>query len=258
MSNSNNRDYNDRNNVTKNNEQQNEEARVPYSIEIVPSNFEDRATGLCDQMTSYELLSIANSIFSAGFEDFEGTKMVVDNYGNPVIEAWFNHRITETEDSVVGFSQNIDGNKYKNKTTARVMRQNNLYRNGNTYHITQDAKDVFAQYIMPSFKGKNGKVNWDAICGDFVNPSTNGFGYGNREVLSKIFAISPVEILKAKYGTKNEKGENVQYSVTVLSSLPSGQAGFLLSVNQINEVQFDRALRNAGVVNSNGLGIYKN
>ena len=255
----NNRDYNN-NRQTTNETQENATERVPYTLDVTPSNFEDRATGLSDQMTSYELLSIVNNIFKVGFEDYEGSKFILDSHGIPVIELWFNHRVPQGADVIVGFSQNIEGEKYKNKTTARVMRQNRAYREGYTYNITQDAKDVIGKYIMPQYKSKNGKINWDQITGDIANQSSNGFVYGAKEVMSRVYGIAPEEILRAKFGSKNAKGENVQYGVAILNSLPSssGTPGFLLSVTQVNEVQFDRALRNAGIVNPNGLGIYKN
>lgn len=232
--------------------------RVPYVIDVEPQNFEDRAMGFVDNMTSSELCNIANAIFRPAFDDYEGSKLIVDQFGNCYLELWFNHRVPESDDTVVGFSQNVDVAKYKNKTVQRVMNQDKFYREGNSYHPTADAKDAIARYVMSSYKNKKGNVNWEMICGDFAQP-TNNMATNYREVLSRITGISPIEILKAQFGSQNKKGANVQYQVKVLNSLPSGMgsAEYLLQIQQIDETQLDRALRNAGFSNPNGLGIIK-
>lgn len=253
----NNRDYNrndNRNNETAENNQQ----REPYEIVVQPKNFEDRAIGLTDNMKSSELLEIVNGIFRPAFEDYEGSKFIVDNFGDCYIELWFHHRLPEDENTITAFSQNVDAGKYRNKTVQRVMTQDRLYREGNSYHPTMDAKDAIAKYVLPKFKNRKGQVNWDAICSDGAQPSNN-FGTNYREVLSRIVGISPNEILKAQYGVQNSKGSNVQYQIRVLNSIPSviGVTEYLLSVTQVDETQLDRALRNAGITNPNGLGIVK-
>lgn len=256
MSKNNNRDYNDRNQTA----QTAEENREPYTIEVEPQNFELRALGLTDNMKASELCDIVNGIFRPAFEDYEGSKFIVDpQYGNCYIELWFNHRIQEDENTITGFSQNADSGKFKNRTLQRVMTQDRLYREGNSFHITQEGKDAISKFILPRFKNKNGKVNWEVLCRDSAQP-TNNFGTNYREVLSCISGISPVEILKAQYGVQNSKGSNVQYEVRVLNSIPTvigATPDFLLSIIQVDETQLDRALRNAGMTNPNGLGIVK-
>ena len=252
MSKNNNRDYNRNENETNNAPE-----REPYTIEVTPQNFEDRAVGFVNFITSTELCSIIKGIFKPAFDDYEGSKLIVDNYGNGHIELWFNHRIQETDDTVVAFSQNADVAKYKNKTIQRVMTQDKYYREGNTYHPTQDAKDAISKYVLPQYKNKKGAVHWENICCDMAQPSNN-IASNYKEVLSRITGISIIEILTAQYGTKNHKGANVQYSYKVISSLPStGYPEYLIQIQQVDETELDRTLRNAGFANPNGLGIIK-
>ena len=231
-----------------------EAKREPFSIEIEPADFSARATGANDFITSFELCNMINTIMKQIFDDYEGSIFEVAQNGAPIVSLFFHHRLPDDQDACKAFLQKSEETQYKNKLVGRVVYQNRLAREGNSYKISQDAMEGLDKFIYDSFRDRKGKVRWNEITMDVAQPNS-------REVLSKVYGIDPVSILKLVYGTKVDDKE-YDYEVQIKNSLAANAftgagAGFLLGVTQIDKIQLDRALRNAGIVNPNGLGIIK-
>lgn len=230
------------------------EKREPFSINIEPVDFSARATGVNDFITSFEMCNMINTIMKQTFDDYEGSIFEVAQNGAPIISLFFHHRLPDDQNVCKAFLQKSEESQYKNKLVGRVVYQNRLAREGNSYKISQDAMEGLDKFIYDSFRDRKGKVRWNEITMDVAQPNS-------REVLSKIYGVDPVAILKLVYGTKMDDKE-YDYEVQIKNSLASNAftgtgAGYLLGVTQIDKIQLDRALRNAGIVNPNGLGIIK-
>lgn len=224
-----------------------EEKKDPLSIELEEHlNFSDVAVGMTNFTTSEKICELVNQIFRSVFADYEGSTYERDQNCNPYINIFFNHR--NIDNSAVprrAFTPDIEEEEIENELVRKVKRNSRIMKYGNRYNITQDAKDAVPKFILNSVKNNKGKVNWNNVSMDVAQP-------GSREVLSKISYIDPVAIIAEIFG-RNDGDIQYTYELRELNSLPNGST--LIEIKQINSVQLDRACREIGIVNPNGLGI---
>lgn len=261
MSNNSNRDYNNngRRNSNNNQNQEQQEERIPYGIEIEHADFTKLATESTQYVTSFEICNMLNKILRTAYEDFEGSKIVMDQNTNiPYLIAGFHHRINTNDGAkhTVAFAPygNTGGNNFIDQYKEREHRRSR----GNIYNITQDGKDFIDKLISDHLRDKKSwKVSdntWDnAIAGEIGQGN-----YGYREVLSSVNFIGLNKVFELIYGCKDNEG-NVRYGYEVVPfrSIP-GTNGYLFMVTRIDKVHFDAVLRTAGYPGfSDSLGLIK-
>lgn len=228
---------------------------VAFKIEVErPEEFTSVAG--TDYKTSRELCKIAISLFRPIYADLEGCTFEVDQYGRPILNLFFNH-LNFSENDITAFTDKIETEEFKNETMRRIRRASRARLADNAFCITKEGREGLSEFLYDFVLDRAGKPNWNSVAVDVVQPNNT------RESLTKVCYVDPVKVLAAYYGKK--EGE-IQYSydVAIRSSLQQNQFAaataskeYLLTITKIDEVQLDRALRNAGIVNPNGLGIIK-
>jgi hypothetical protein len=242
------------------------EEREKLVLTIESGDFKEFAVGHIGFITSQELCGLINSYFRPVFDDYEGSKFKIDPYGVPYMSVFFNHR-AYPDDAVRGFTPDIEKDRYNNETLRRIKRQNRLNRFGaDQYSITQDAKDVFDDYIYAyrynrvegvNLRNSKGKVQWDNVAmGSTSQPMAPNYSFmqPRQEVLSEIIGIDPTIVFEKKF---KKKGVNTTYAYEVTLNRSISPDNWLLSVMQYDSTQVENAIKKAGIVNPNGLGIIK-
>ena len=224
-----------------------------YAIEVeTPEAY--RCIGETDFVTSRELCErIINPIGRAVFADYYGCTFDVDTNGQFFVTMYFDHL---KHNDITAFTDEIEVTEAKNELVGRIRKQRRMFTEGNTFKPTTQCKEALSEFIDDRFKDRNGNVNW-------VNQTTDVAQPNRGEVLSRVSGISVEKLLAKIYGS-NEGDVRYTYDVKILTSIANNafamqavNKDYLVSVTRINEVELDRALRNAGIVNPNGLGIIK-
>lgn len=220
-------------------------------------------------LTSSSLCKTFSDVFREVYSDWEGCKLEFDR-GIPVITSFFNQR-QEDINGLVPATSIFNGKKVSgNNVIDRRRNMDEQQRNGDRFFLTQEGKDGLSKFIVNHrISRKSGEPDWGSIVlqaspGQPVQGSPMGFF--NRVQYTMVRYMDPNKILSEIYGSTNEKGEPVEYAITVVnnrSSIPGYanrgiDAGWLLRVDQLNSKQLaEVAQRDLGYMMVDDLGIIR-
>lgn len=202
-------------------------------------------------LTSKEICGLASELFKHSYDDFYGTKIELDQTGAAFLSIFFSHLKFE-ENAVTAFSPKADSASPNDMLRRLTNQRLNATEGRASYKPTRYGKDGIAKFVSYKFRDKSGSPLWDQICIDVNNNSSTGF---TPEILSQLRGIDLSILCSVIFGTKNDAGHTVEYTVKLIQSLPNGESSF--EVCQIDKEELDRTIRAAGISNTNNLGIYK-
>jgi hypothetical protein len=202
------------------------ESREKFAIDIEPQDFSP--IGAFKLTTSSDLGKLANEVFGAAFEDFEGVIFEPGvNGGEPTYSLIFNHG-KYGEDAMVGVKSAIqDKGGDSANPLERIRRMDNVYANGAKYLATDDLKDVVESLLVPGLYN-NGKPKWNAIVVDYAERSPyNLYSPNTVTQYTKVNGISAKRLASLIFGYE-VNGDKFDYEVRVVgpasAQMMSGKA----------------------------------
>jgi len=202
---------------------ENETNREPYALDFEPVDF--NPIGAFKLTTSSDLGKLANEVFSAGFEDYEGIIFEPGvNGSEPTFELIFNHG-KYADDAVVGVKSAIAAdNSGSNNPLDRIRRMDNIYANGAKYIATEDLKDIVTKLLVPSLY-KGGNIKWGQIVVEYAERSQYQMYNPNASTqYTKIRGISAKRLAAYLFGSKTEN-DTYDYEVRVIGQSTAGLMG---------------------------------
>lgn len=199
------------------------ESRKKFAIEIEPQDFSP--IGAFKLTTSSDLGKLANEIFAAIFEDFEGLIFEPGNGNNePTYSLIFNHGKYD-EDATVGVVSAIqDKGGDSANPLDRIRRMDNVYANGAKYLATEDLKDAVENLLVPGLYN-NGKPKWNAVVVDYAERSQYNLYSPNAVTqYTKINGISAKRLASLIFGYEVD-GDKFDYEVRVIGAASSQMMG---------------------------------
>ena len=222
-------------NITVNNGAQQQGAQREKLKIKVPTPKEFKGTIRSEYITTLELANDINALFKPLIGDYEGCTVMPDPYGQLVISLFLKDKgapgVGKALEPIANGSSRGQGGM------ARIQNINAKF-SAKTYQLTQDAKDVFEDFVI---KPKNNKIDWNKYAVEVTEQS-----YGGYTVYMKIINIDVTEILKAIYGVKDASGERLQYQASIVR--PINQSVFLLSIQRLNVSDAQALAEKVGVV----------
>ena len=249
---------------------ENKEDKFEISNES-PADFP--CVGKIDYRRSMQLCSDVIKVFREVYDDFYGATFEISQSGEPYICLWFSHTVSNDGDKIVAFSQYEDAdNSSSNEVLNRVRNLNRRSRSGNKYKITKFGKEGLDEFIkdrvlegnmVTNLRNTKGKVIWDRCAIDIAEPQQYYNAQQMQKVYTKVSYIDLAKIYKFIYGdtvitgvdsaTGKDIISKVDYKIEVTNSV--GTKDFLLKIEQINQDELDRILKDLGVGSYSPFGI---
>lgn len=218
---------------------------------------------------SRDFAGMVSAVFENVFEDFEGCIMELDLTANqPILSMIFNHVEREHPEGAESLpkacTKEID-TKTKNYTIRRIRNFQHNITNGDTYSMTEEAKQLLEKFILnaPRSKDKNGKVKWD----DIVCNVADGANVPPQQQYTKLGFLDVNKLAKFLYGGKTEdETDRWIYQVKVKKSMPgtvtmqqrTGIHDFIMEISRIKEGEVVKKARDFGFgMNMSGLDIVR-
>ena len=216
---------------------------------------------------SSDLCKQANEIFREAYEDFEGSKFEITQFGEMYLKLYFHHKIVDDTNRRVAFSKNSDAINSSNELVGKIKDRSRRSRSGNQYAITKWGKEGLEKFITsPSAKGRDNKIVWNRCYHDIAQPCHTAAA---TEICTEVSYISIPEILYLIYGKRMKTGEDtvtgkeisssVKFDVKLHQSLYTN--GFFkdyqLKIEKICEDALNEILDDMGIGGRTSLGIIK-
>jgi hypothetical protein len=214
---------------------------------------------------SSDICKLANEIFKPAYDDYEGSKFEVSQYGEMYLKLYFHHRILDDTDRKVAFSKNSDIINSSNELLGRIKDRSRRSSSGNQYCITKFGKDGLEKFITsPSVRTRDNKVIWNKCYHDIAQPNNAAAA----EICTEVSYVSIQEILYLAYGRKMKTGTDingkelyspVKFDVKMHQQLFTN--GFFkdyqLKIEKICEDVLNETLDDMGIGARTSLGIIK-
>lgn len=169
--------------------------------------------------TSIDLCGSINTLFKSIFQDYEGSVMMVNNFGQPSLTLFFKEK---GGGDIVPLTSRAGGN-----SPSERLNRMNLRNKSKTYDVSDKLKDVIEQFSITTGRQK---INWDSRVNEIAQQS-----YGMSSILVAVSDIDINKILKTLYGaTDKETGAKYEYQVSIIK--PMGMGGFNQEVNYVIKV----------------------
>ena len=257
----------------------NKEERVKSTL-VMEEPLEFNAITDSIVLQSTEFCEKVSNVFRTVFADFEGSRMDPDlTTGIPAITLVFNHLERPDCDLPYACTKDID-TKTQSDTVRRVRNYTNRLMTGDTYHMTEDGKDMLEQFIMniPRVRDKNGSVKWKEVImnvADGTAPAKNQqytcVSFLDVNLISKfLFGSESVYIIDPNGDPDDPRNRVVThwiYTSKVMRSIPGtmshiqGQVmhrDFVIKIERVKEEEVTRLGRKLGFgMNANGLDIVR-
>lgn len=191
--------------------------------------------------TSIDLCGSINTLFKSIFPDYEGSVMMVNNFGQPTLTLFFKEK---GGGDIIPLTSRAMGNS----PTERLNRMN-LRNKSKTYTVSDKLKDVIEQFSIQ--QGRQ-KLNLDNKVTEIAQQS-----YGMSSILVSVSDIDLNKVLKTLYGERDkETGAKYEYQVSIIK--PMGMGGFntevnyVIKVDQLNLKKIDELAGRIGLMPSSG------
>lgn len=220
-------------------------------------------------ISSGEFCKLVADLFRAVYADFEGCAFEINQQGQSSIGVYFNH--SEPKNDPQGRPNGVTrtmpdkGGNLKNETVRRIRNHDSLNRNGDRYFLTDQGAEGLSDFVFDYlFSKKDGKINWDKITAEVGQRQTY---FGQQSVVyTKISLLDPNKLAAMIFGTTDEEGDNLCYSVNVMRSVsqmvvPGAQGAFqtqyMLAIQKVSEKEVVKLCNQLGVAPNQGLDIIK-
>lgn len=215
-----------------------EEKKVVQKISLKKHVFS--GTAKTKYTTSNDFAKAISSIFTQISSDFQGTRIFM-NRGFLQTELYF--AVTDHAEGEFKFVDTVQNQKKKNDLITRINSMNRRH----AIVLTEGAKEILKDFIppydevthMPYINSKKEPI-WKNICNERAVQTQNYFPGGVMSTMLSV-AFDMTKFLKGIYGTTNEKGNALEYTVTALRALNPMQYGnivassnYLLAITQYN------------------------
>lgn len=199
--------------------QNEKESREKFKI-IVDDLEVEPGVAQTNYVLSSEIQQKISELFKSVFADYEGCIFEVSN-GEPTISLLFNRKKYD-EDERVG-SYRI-GEKSGSSVIDRRRNQDRQMQEGDRYYLTDDAKDVVSDLLIPRLYN-NGNINWKLIVSDYQERNQNNYYMMPNQipVYTKVSGLSLNRILNANllegFASKDKDGNKVEHGATLAAPL---------------------------------------
>lgn len=169
---------------------------------------------------SSEIQQKISELFKSVFADYEGC-LFEDSNGEPTISLLFNRKKYD-EDERVG-SYRIGANS-GSSVIDRRRNQDRQMQEGDRYYLTDDAKDVVSDLLIPRLYN-NGNINWKLIVSDYQERNQSNYYMMPNQipVYTKVSGLSLNRILNANliegFASKDKDGNKVEHGATLAAPL---------------------------------------
>lgn len=199
--------------------QNEKESREKFKI-IVDDLEVEPGVAQTNYVLSSEIQQKISELFKSVFADYEGCIFEVSN-GEPTISLLFNRKKYD-EDERVG-SYRIGANS-GSSVIDRRRNQDRQMQEGDRYYLTDDAKDVVSDLLIPRLYN-NGNINWKLIVSDYQERNQNNYYMMPNQipVYTKVSGLSLNRILNANllegFASKDKDGNKVEHGATLAAPL---------------------------------------
>ena len=199
--------------------QNEKESREKFKI-IVDDLEVEPGVAQTNYVLSSEIQQKISELFKSVFADYKGCIFEVLN-GEPTISLLFNRKKYD-EDERVG-SYRI-GEKSGSSVIDRRRNQDRQMQEGDRYYLTDDAKDVVSDLLIPRLYN-NGNINWKLIVSDYQERNQNNYYMMPNQipVYTKVSGLSLNRILNANliegFASKDKDGNKVEHGATLAAPL---------------------------------------
>lgn len=226
------------NNMNQNNN--NQQQREPLSISIEPIEFD----GLLKTKftTTVELSKMVNEIFRPVFSDYEGCLILPNQAGGFDTVVYFCDKGVKDERLKALRPVVQQGNQLN--ISQRINNINRRFQN-KTYELTEDAKDVFGEFII---KERNvNKIRWNQIVTEKAENN-----YNSCVIHVQLRGLDIMKIIKKIYGA-SVKGNRTDYSMKLergigIANTAGFCANYLVSILQLDTKEVERVAQSVGMV----------
>lgn len=199
--------------------QNEKESREKFKI-IVDDLEVEPGVAQTNYVLSSEIQQKISELFKSIFVDYEGCIFEVSN-GEPTISLLFNRKKYD-ENERVG-SYRIGANS-GSSVIDRRRNQDRQMQEGDRYYLTDDAKDVVSDLLIPRLYN-NGNINWKLIVSDYQERNQNNYYMMPNQipVYTKVSGLSLNRILNANliegFASKDKDGNKVEHGATLAAPL---------------------------------------
>ena len=227
-------------------EEKKKEERSKYIVEVEPIEFTADAQTMI--LTSNDLCALANEYFKAAFADYVGCKFELSQ-NTPTMSLHFSH-IKHDEDSDNYYACDIaTASKSGNSVIDRTRSYDNLVKNGDRYHLTDDGKDVIQPLLLYRYASRK-NLNWGEVVADYIDRSQASYMNPNAvQTLTKVSYIDPNIICAKLFGDKG-----FSYSVqirgdlyAVRNNMFSGSQNYVLNILRVDNTNIADTYKKLGI-----------
>lgn len=257
----------------------NNEERTKSTLEMEePLDFNSITESIVIKST--EFCQKVSNVFRNIFADFEGSKLDPDPTTNlPTITLVFNHLEKPDCDLPYACTKDVD-TKTQNDTVRRLRNYTNRLYYGDTYHMTDDGKDMLEQFIMniPRIRDKNGSIKWNDVimnvadgAAQMKNQQYTCVNFLDINLVSKfLFGPESVYLIDPNADPNDPRNRVVThwiYTSKVMRSIPGAMSpiqgqvmhrDFVLEIKRVREEEVTELGHKLGFgMNANGLDIVR-
>lgn len=236
---------------TQNQNQQNEEARKKYQINVLePADFDP---GIEEGFKTTQRIALAvNQLFRMGFADYagcavacpmvDGSRVVMILYPRFYVFAENQYK----DDLHYAFRPNtLKNDNLASKVASITSPVPNLKA---MVKMTQDGKDVMEEFLFPMQKRNNSKIKWE----DQYQVSRMNGPSQNGQLIVTFGSLDPLAIIRRVYGTCDEEGYPYTYEVNpvrpINTAMNNGMQNWVVHMRRAKAGAAERAAADAGIM----------
>lgn len=224
-----------------------ETKREPFKVEI-DEHYPFDSIAASKFITSNELCKMVSDLLKGVFADYEGCIFETNQGMEPTIGLFFNHGDYSNSDQPVACEK--FGTKQVGNTIIDRGRARDLYnRNGDRYYLTEDGQD-FVRSLIARRLYNNGNIDFKRVVSEVIDrgPVTTSF-MQNTVQLTKVSYISVDRLCGLLFGTDEENGDRVEYTVAISAPLNAGYGvtDYVLNITRISAKELSTFCNKIGV-----------
>ena len=225
----------------------NDSKREPFVVTIDEHyNFDPVAASKF--ITSSELCKMISDLLHGVFCDYEGCTFDVNQGMEPTISLVFNHG-DYTGSELPCACERLGAKQVGSTIIDRGRARDMFNRNGDRYYLTEDGQDFVKQLIARRFYN-NGNIDYKRIVSEVVDrgPMSTSFMPQSNQY-TKVSFISIDRICSLLFGTDEENGDRVEYTVNMAAPINYGAGAFnyVLNITRISAKELSSFCNKIGV-----------
>lgn len=226
--------------------QNNESKREPFKVEI-DEHYTFDSIASSKFITSNDLCKMVTDLLKNVFADFEGCSFETAQGMEPTIALYFNHADHSGSELPVACerlgSKNV-GNTIIDKGRAR----DSFIKNGDRFYLTEDGQDFVKQLITRRMYN-NGNLDYRRIVCEIQDRGAMNTSFIPQvNQLTKVSFLSIDRLCSLLFGTDEENGDRVEYTVSVATPFNSGYGvNYILNITRISAKELSTFCNKIGV-----------